>query len=368
MSKTPTKQIDGDVAVGRNVAAGGNANIQGHMRVGHDLKVEGWLDAKNIKGPCKGLFSTSAALTTAYPRPRPGWWALVGSTIPAQLYTVDGGQWNGKTDASGAAVKAGEIMVSLDGLRDDVDCLLESAEEQEATNNELRNWIEELDNSIGEPEGCGGLALYDGNVDGDITVSAQTYAGEASPTILFSTHHKRFVAKVIAGTAPILLTTYYANWAGADRLGAAATDGRTPETDRLYLNTANRTLHYWAGTAMAQPDGVTNEIWDTLDAMMASLKSLERTAGYSGQLNLNVYLAYKPGATRQVTQPFAGLTAAIDKVPTNMRYTGLALTFLESQAGGSPQWRTCRFVGTIPIINNAPDYTEWTNANYWTDL
>lgn len=259
-------------------------------------------------------------------------------------------------------------------------------ESQTTINNELRNWIEELGRSVGEPdgiapldesgllprehlpEGCGGLALYDGNVDGNITVSAQTYAGEASPTILFSTHHKRFVAKVIAGTAPTQFTAYYANWAGADRLGAAAANGRTPETDRLYLNTSDRTLHYWTGAAMAQPDGVTNEIWDTLDAMIAGLKSLERTAGYSGQLNLNVYLAYKPGATRQLTQPFAGLVAAADMVPATMRYTGLALTYLESQTGGATQWRTCRFVGTIPIINNAPDYTEWDNANYWTDL
>ena len=40
----PTKQIDGDVAVGRNVSAGGDANIQGNARIGHDLIVEGWLE------------------------------------------------------------------------------------------------------------------------------------------------------------------------------------------------------------------------------------------------------------------------------------------------------------------------------------
>lgn len=72
MSTIPTKQIDGDVAVGRNVSAGGNVNIQGNTRIGHNLNVEGWLDAKNIKGPNKGVFRTLAQLQEVYPIPEPG--------------------------------------------------------------------------------------------------------------------------------------------------------------------------------------------------------------------------------------------------------------------------------------------------------
>lgn len=56
MSSIPTKQIDGDVAVGRNVSAGGNAVVRGCVTIGHNLKVEGWLHAPNIKGACKGYF------------------------------------------------------------------------------------------------------------------------------------------------------------------------------------------------------------------------------------------------------------------------------------------------------------------------
>lgn len=80
MSSIPTKQIDGDVAVGRNVSAGGDANIQGSARVGHDLRVEGWLEAKNIKAANKGLFATPAALRIAYPQPHDGWFAGVPAT------------------------------------------------------------------------------------------------------------------------------------------------------------------------------------------------------------------------------------------------------------------------------------------------
>lgn len=93
MSSIPTKQIDGDVAVGRNVSAGGNVNVQGNVRIGHDLKVEGWFDAKNIKGPVKGLFLTEAKLNAAYQFPEDGWYALVGTTLPAALYVTEGGEW-----------------------------------------------------------------------------------------------------------------------------------------------------------------------------------------------------------------------------------------------------------------------------------
>lgn len=99
MSSNPTKQIDGDVAVGRNVSAGGNANIQGNTRVGHDLIVEGWLEARNIKHACKGLFRDVESLKRQYPAPHNGWWALIGDTIPALVYIVEDGQWvsTGKT-------------------------------------------------------------------------------------------------------------------------------------------------------------------------------------------------------------------------------------------------------------------------------
>ena len=93
MSSIPTKQIDGDVAVGRNVSAGGDANIQGNARVGHDLVVEGWLEAKNIKGANKGFFTSIEKLKASYPIPHDGWWAIVGSSLPGPIYVGDGGKW-----------------------------------------------------------------------------------------------------------------------------------------------------------------------------------------------------------------------------------------------------------------------------------
>lgn len=111
MSSIPTKQIDGDVAVGRNVSVGGKATVRGSATIGHNLKVEGWLDAPNVKGPNKGLFKTAVQLREAYPNPHEGWWALVGDTLPAQVYMGIGGTWVAQTNADGTPKLAGNPTV-----------------------------------------------------------------------------------------------------------------------------------------------------------------------------------------------------------------------------------------------------------------
>lgn len=99
MSSIPTKELAGDISVGRNATMGGDATVRGKLTIGHNLKVEGWLDAANIKGPSKGLFATLDNLKEAYPLPKAGWWALVGDTLPAAIYIVKDGVWTatGKT-------------------------------------------------------------------------------------------------------------------------------------------------------------------------------------------------------------------------------------------------------------------------------
>ena len=117
MSSIPTKQIDGDVAIGRDVNIGGKANIRGSATVGHNLTVEGWLEAKNIKGPNKGLFKTVVQLREAYPNPHEGWWALVtvegsaSSDHLGQLYVADGGTWVAQVDSSGNPLLKGNPTV-----------------------------------------------------------------------------------------------------------------------------------------------------------------------------------------------------------------------------------------------------------------
>lgn len=101
MSQIKTTELEGDVSVGRHVTAGGNVSVQGNTTVKKNLKVEGWLDAKNIKGPNKGIFLTAVKLREAYPLPHDGWWALVGNTLPAALYIADGGAWVSTGETAG---------------------------------------------------------------------------------------------------------------------------------------------------------------------------------------------------------------------------------------------------------------------------
>lgn len=101
MSQIKTTEIEGDVAISRHVSTGGNATIQGNATVKKNLKIEGWLDARNIKGPNKGIFLDVTKLREAYPLPHDGWWALVGNTLPAPLYIADGGAWVATGESAG---------------------------------------------------------------------------------------------------------------------------------------------------------------------------------------------------------------------------------------------------------------------------
>ena len=83
----------GSLSVGGNLAAGGELKVSGSTTIGHNLKVEGWLDAKNIKGPNKGVFTTEDNLKKAYPNPENGWFAGVGTSIPCDLYVAMNGEW-----------------------------------------------------------------------------------------------------------------------------------------------------------------------------------------------------------------------------------------------------------------------------------
>lgn len=90
---TNNTQIDGDMSVGRNVAVGGAMNVQGDATVNHDLTVKGWLNAPNIKGPNKGVFTSLDDLSAVYPTPQDGWYAGVGTSAPFALYVGKNGVW-----------------------------------------------------------------------------------------------------------------------------------------------------------------------------------------------------------------------------------------------------------------------------------
>lgn len=117
--------IQGNANVSRNINIGGHANVNGDAFINHNLVVKGWLDAPNIKGPLKGLYASEETLKATYPRPMPGWFALVGNTLPADVYRVEGGKWIPTGE------KGGVFSLYLDQLETDVKDLTDEVKDIE---------------------------------------------------------------------------------------------------------------------------------------------------------------------------------------------------------------------------------------------
>lgn len=117
MSSIPAKSLDGDISVGRNSNIGGNAVVRGCATIGHNLKVEGWLHAPNIKGACKGYFLSLTDLNDAYPAPADGDYAFVSeSGLPGPIYIAKNGVWTDSGKTGGPTLDINDI----DDLRKEV--------------------------------------------------------------------------------------------------------------------------------------------------------------------------------------------------------------------------------------------------------
>ena len=124
-----------DISVNRHLNVGRDARIQGNVNIKHSVKIEGWLDAPNMVGAMKGLFEDITKLNAAYPRPQNGWYALVGSEIPASLYRAWDGKWEDTGNLYGSVELGNSIkdfQAQIDEVRADVDNVEVSADELKA--------------------------------------------------------------------------------------------------------------------------------------------------------------------------------------------------------------------------------------------
>lgn len=137
-----SNEINNDLIVSRNLDIGGKLDVKGNATMRHNLKVEGWLDAKNVKGPNKGLFLSLTALQTAYPAPnvRDGWFAGVAeeettdgvTDVKYRIYLVnEQGQW---VESNPAAYMTFDTSLDNAGLQSQID---ENADAIEALEQEL---------------------------------------------------------------------------------------------------------------------------------------------------------------------------------------------------------------------------------------
>ena len=133
MSSIKTTQIDGDIAVGRNVTMGGKLEVAGSATIGHNLKVDGWLEAVNIKGANKGIFLTVEELRVAYPNPHDGWMAGVGSSTPFAAYVGKGGDWVATGGTIEVTVDMSQYTEGVAQLQDDIDAVKADVKNDEVT-------------------------------------------------------------------------------------------------------------------------------------------------------------------------------------------------------------------------------------------
>ena len=143
-------KIEGDAIISGDVTTGGGVVANGSSVFKKNLKVEGWLEASNLRGACKGLFENEERLKDLYPTPDEGMWALIGETIPAKVYMAK--RVNGKTewvdtgnvtDDLNIDFDNSNIQTSIDELRDNISTEISERADQDANllsaiNNESR--------------------------------------------------------------------------------------------------------------------------------------------------------------------------------------------------------------------------------------
>lgn len=281
--------IEGDVSIGHNAHIGGKVEVEGCVYVGRDLRVYGWLDAPNIKGPSKGLFKTEAKLLATYPKPHNGWWALVATPKTSdhlgQLYIAEGGQWVAQVDSQGEPIlKGSPVLGSEDILRDVLKinetieaAKKESAEAIEAVKKDVttaKTSVETLEGSKGKANGIAPLdgtshipsvylpvsafnVLEFAGVVESVAfeeTSSSNKSTDATCDVVYNSTTKTFALRII-GAQP----KYFSNWADGYLYGENSDNGRIPQSGKIYIDTTNNKSFRWDGTKL-EPIGSALEL------------------------------------------------------------------------------------------------------------
>lgn len=255
------EKFDGSVIIGRDLTLGGGVVTKGSSTFEKNLRVEGWLDAPNLRGACKGLFATEEKLNDMYPNPEDGMWAMVGETIPAYVYMAENGEWvdtGNLTDGIDINLNDTEIVVSLDEVKGDISAL-ETAmdglrEEQQRADNQIKADLnaetnlrasadEEIRNRFKK------IFLPFEEVVNIEQSKIQSIGTVLSGTIVFNQATKTFIYKAKSATS--VNYTYYNTGAELEtgEYGTVNTSyGYTPFEGKMY-NTTNA-IYQWNGTEM----------------------------------------------------------------------------------------------------------------------
>lgn len=283
-------QIKGDLEVCCSATVAGRMVTRGAALIKGNLKVEGWLDAKNVRAPCKGLFADADALTSSYPEPLPGWWALVGNTIPARIYVALDRRWI-DTGEDG-----GEITVDLDAYD-------RAIEEISDRVNDLRVEIMDIDHPV---------EVRDTSA-ADLVIADES----ANPIVTFSGGHIRtanFDSANISASASGASFTLPGKWCA---LGTSITAWDRTRSNGIYG------YQYWLRKRITFAGGYVNKGENGYRMQsLANNPALVVTADYyTIEFGTNDIMAHEPPGTladytgNTGTQTFAGsMRIVIDRI------------------------------------------------------
>lgn len=302
MSSIKTTQVDGDVSVGRNVAVGGGATVQGRSHFKGSVKVDGWLDAKNIKGANKGVFTTITKLKEAYPLPHDGWWAIVGSTLPGPIYVGDGGEWVATGEEGGnPTVDSEQYNEAVAELQGDMALMQQDIKEVEDKNRAQDTNITTIGNNVNSLQGqitavqttANSTAKKVSSLDSEFSAfrgskgaadgiaplgedskipatylptyvddvvefseslpavvvqqsSIAQYSTDDGCSVVYDVQNNVFTLKVETENG----TVFYGNWLDAETWGVGSMHGRIPQSGKVYVDTASNITYRWSGNRL----------------------------------------------------------------------------------------------------------------------
>lgn len=409
MSSIKTTELEGDLSVGRHLGVGGNANVQGNATVKKNLKVEGWLDAKNIKGPNKGIFLDVVKLREAYPLPHDGWWALVGKSLPAPLYVADGGAWvatgenagNPTIDSQQYNDAVQELDADLKGVSSKVTANAESIKNLQTYINTIGETVnthtvditnlkermtntETVINARGRANGIATLGT-DGKVpavqlpsfvddvvefedyikDGEVETEAEPAQDSNNKDVVYYEVTGAFLLRENAADDEV---KYYSSWLGSEKYGIL-TDGKIiPVSDKVYVCKQQNKTYRWSGTQLvgigsdltlghtestAYPGNEGAALADNFEKVKTNFTKAEEKLNKVTLINLN---AKDAGAE------FFSLSSALSSVNQSLWEPGVVLTFIlskETEAGVTKKWVAYQWKATE--VNSG----LWSDVKMW---
>ena len=360
----------GDVSVSRNVNIGGTLTQQGSAHIKGSVKIDGWLDAKNIKGDLvnKGLFENEEGLKKALPKPKSGWYALVldrsdNETFKPKVYLVKSGEWHFTEQY-------------FDGIDIDYDYY-----------NDLSEAVDNLQNDVDDIKSHIDISLYSCSdfTDKDFNVGDMGVAAYVNPlknmAYIKSDYYRCFWLKVNEGD---VLSTYTLGYSDNVSIGFSANktidDFQSLVADnghKLRTATAESDGYFFVGLIYKDEQGTLfdNKVWivaksdfktidlDESDAIsrfygnaVGNIGDTVTITGPTGQTSL-VFEVHKGDTVQAVVRQY-GDTAAVS-FSTDMPQVGSEVLILDN----GDQTLNKNVTGIAP----ADGYIMLTYLNQFTD-